>query len=349
MQGEEFRSYNFGDGVYYSGVIDKIYSYKQCQVSFWKIIYNVRLAICNAIDSSGKDEVGAVLKALTVGDKSGISDEFNLCVRNAGVSHMLVVSGMHLGIICGVLMNLINRRTKLWISVIIGTIAAFLILTVCLFHVSILRASIAYIVMLLARIIRRNSDPLSALGFGIFVAVMLKPYIFYNVAFLLSISATFAVLYPARLLVNVANFEKFGKIGRAFRYAYDILAISVCSIFCTLPIVVRYFGFVALAAPITNLAVTLAISVALILGVLAVLIFFLPFGKYLSLAFFFLSRALAEFFITVVRFIGEDGFGVVRIAEDKNIYCFFITCAFILLVRILCGYLTAKGKEKNCA
>lgn len=346
IQNEKYRARNFSDGYYFSGKVNKIYSCRTEGFSVWRIIYNVRTAISSAIDFNGRDEQSAVLKALIIGDKSEISEEFSASVRNAGVSHMLVVSGMHLGVVCGVLMNLINRRTKLWVSVLIGVFASVFILVVCLFHVSILRAGIAYIVMLLARILKRNSDPLSALGFGVAVAVLLLPYIFYNVAFLLSVSATFGVIYPARLLIKAVTFKKFGRIGRVFRYIYDILAISVCTIFCTLPIVVTCFGYVALAAPITNLAVTLVINLALIFGVLAVILFFLPFGKYLSVPVFLISRALAGIFISAVEFIGKDGFGVVFVEEDKNIYCFFITVAFILLVRILCGYLTSKGKEK---
>ena len=345
---DEFRTKNYGDGYYYSADIGEIYSYESCRTSFWRIIHNVRETIASAIEQTGKDENSAVLKALIIGDKSDISPEFNTLVRNSGVSHMLVVSGMHLGIICGVLMNLLKRRTKQVTAVIIGSVAALFMLVVCLLHVSVLRAGIAYIAMLLARLFKRNFEPLSALGFGVAAAVALNPYIFYNVAFLLSVTATFAVLYPARLLINAVSFVRFRKIGTILRYIYDIIIISVCSIFCTLPIAVEYFGYVVLAAPITNLAVSMAVSCALIIGVLAVLLIFLPFGIYAAMPVFAVARAFTSFFIRVVEVVGKEGLGVIFVDKGKSIYCFAVAIAFILLIKQF-GFCKKRRKEKSYA
>ena len=172
------------------------------------------------------------------------------------------------------------------------------------------------------------------------------PYIFYNVAFLLSIAATYAVLYPARLLIKAVGFERFGYLGKVFRYAYDILIITVATLFCTLPIVAYYFGYVALAAPITNLAVTLAMNTALIVGVLAVMVSFLPLGSFLSIPFYLISRLCVKYFIFAVEQIGKNDFGVVFINGDENIYCFLITIAFILLVKMFTKPLILKREEK---
>lgn len=341
-----YKFLNFGKGIFFSGEIEKIYSYESKNVSFYRIIYNVRSQITKSIENAGRDDAGAVLKALIIGDDSGISKDLDQKVRSSGVSHMLVVSGMHLGILCTVAMNIINGKTKRFVAVTSGIVISLFILAVCLFHVSILRASIAYIVMLLAKLFKRNSDPLSALGFGIAVAVFFMPYIFYNVAFLLSVAATFAVLYPARLLIMAVGFESFGRVGRVLRYAYDILIITAATLFCTLPIVSYYFGYVALAAPLTNLAVTLVMNIALIVGALAVILSFLPFGKFISIPFYFISRLCIKYFVFAVEQIGKNDFGVVFINDDKNIYCFLITIAFILLVKIFSKPLILKREEK---
>lgn len=346
-QDDKYSAQNFGEGYYYAAEIEKIYSFDKKSFSFHRIIYNLRTTISSAIERAGKDNEGAVLKALIIGDKSDISEELNTSVRNSGVSHMLVVSGMHLGIVCGVLMNLVKRRLKPFLSVIIGVVSALFILLVCLFHVSILRASIAYIIMLFSLVLKRDADSLSALGFGVIVAVFAMPYIFYNVAFLLSITATFAVLYPAQLLIDAVDFELFGTLGKLFRYVYDILVISLCSMVCILPITVAYFEQIALAAPLTNLAVSLAISLALIIGVFAVLVSFLPLGIYLSVPVFVLARIFVTFFIKAVTFIGKDGFGVIEIDSDKVFYCFLVSIAFVLLVTFITKQI--KRKEKNYA
>ncbi len=44
---------------------------------------------------------GGVLAAMTMGDRSGLSAQLRSAYRGAGLSHVLVVSGMHVSILCG--------------------------------------------------------------------------------------------------------------------------------------------------------------------------------------------------------------------------------------------------------
>lgn len=343
---EDTKAYNFGKGYHFAGEVSEIYSYSQNKGSFWRFLYDLRTAILGAIEYSGQDEAGSVLKALIIGDDSEISNELYDTVKATGVSHMLVVSGMHLSLLCGIMLNVLNGKTKILIKFLVCSFTSLFILAACLFHISILRAGIAYFVMLFGRLFNRTTDSLSSLGFAVAVSFISNPYIFYNVAFLLSIAATFAVLYPSAMLIEAADFSRFGHIGRLLKGIYDIFVIATCSMVCTMPIIVHYFGYVALVSPIANLAVTFAMNSALVLGVISVILFFLPFGKFISLPLFFLSRAFVKFFILAITAIGEDNFGVLTVPQGKNIYCFFIACAFILLVRALSRRLILKREEK---
>jgi hypothetical protein len=171
------------------------------------------------------------------------------------------------------------------------------------------------------------------LGFGVVTAVLIYPYIFCNVAFLLSISATFAVLCPADMIIKSVSFERFGRFRGFASSVFGILAVAVCATFCTLPVVVHYFGYIALIAPLTNLAVTFAVNASLIFGVVATLLYFTPIiGTLVCIPFYFVARIFASYFIWAVNLIGSSGYGVLNVPKDKNIYCFFISIAFILLV-----------------
>ena len=339
-------AYNYGNGFYHNGEIKEIYSVKGSEGSLWRLIYNVRSAVLKAIDQTGINEEGAVIKALVIGDDNYISNTLYQTVKTTGVSHMLVVSGMHLSILCGVLINIMNGRTNPWTATVIGGLSAVIILAVCLFHVSILRAGIAYFAMLLGRRLHKSTDSLSSLGFGAATAVFLMPYIVYNVAFLLSLAATFAVIYPSKLIIDNVDFKNMPIFGKVIKCAFDILVIAFCSMVCTMPITVYCFGYVALISPIANLAVTFAMNAALILGVLAVMLFFLPFGKFISIPVFVACRLFVKFFISAVNIIGKNNFGVLFISKEQNIYCILVAVAFILLIKILSKYLISKRKEK---
>ena len=74
----------------------------------WSARLQVRLsaALCQALDG---DEAGA-LAAMIVGDRTHITPELNSAYRAAGLSHVLVVSGMHVTILCGVALPSWDRR-----------------------------------------------------------------------------------------------------------------------------------------------------------------------------------------------------------------------------------------------
>ena len=54
-------------------------------------------------------EEATVLTAIVVGDQENIDGNFSKDVIDSGVSHMLVVSGMHLTIICAMLIKLLKK------------------------------------------------------------------------------------------------------------------------------------------------------------------------------------------------------------------------------------------------
>ena len=56
---------------------------------------------------------GGVLAAMTVGDREHLTTELRSAYRGAGLSHVLVVSGMHVSVLCGDLfVSLLSRRKK---------------------------------------------------------------------------------------------------------------------------------------------------------------------------------------------------------------------------------------------
>lgn len=345
----KYKASNYGNGIYYCCSVSNPTVLKGKSSTVYSFSEKLRTKIKGATYSNTSGEEAAVLVALIMGDRDNISDDLYRCVKNAGVSHMLVVSGMHLGIICGFLINLL-RKTKInaAVSVCCSLIAVFLISIICLFHISILRAGLVYIIMLIGRIIYKNSEPLNSLGFATFLLTLVYPYLFYNVAFLLSVAATFAVICPGKILSEAINFSSLNKyVGKLLESVWNVLAISVSAMICTMPIVVRYFGWVALASPISNLAVTSLISGSLILGVIAVLIYFIPILNVFSYGLFWVCEQMVDLFIKIIHYIGENGFGIVDIKEENSLYCLLISILFVLATDIFYKIRKERSGTKN--
>ena len=50
----------------------------------------------------GREEEGAVLRALVVGDRSGITPDLRKAFNRSGVGHLLAISGLRVGIVATV-------------------------------------------------------------------------------------------------------------------------------------------------------------------------------------------------------------------------------------------------------
>lgn len=342
------RRFLLGSGYNHSVYINDCTILDGTSFTVWRGVHYIREAVGTAIDQNISGDEAAVMKALIIGDPSDISDKFNINIKNTGISHLIVVSGMHLGLLCGIVFALLQRRSSRPLHVFLGAVTVMFIAVVCLFQASILRASITYLIMLVSRYCLKSYDSLSSLGLGMFVTVLINPFIFFNAAFMLSVTATFSVIYPATMLARMVSFNRFGAFwGKIIEYPYSVLSVALCALFCTLPVVVYYFGYVPLVSPIVNLLVEMAMNTALVVGVAAVLIYFIPFiGGFLCLPVFEAARLLVTYFIWVINLLGKTGAGVVRIDNSAHFICFFITVLFVFLVKFLYEK-NQRRKEKN--
>lgn len=346
-QNEKYKARNYSQATYFSFNANDYFISNTRPFSVYSLGEDARRLINKAIYSTGVDNSTEVLKALIIGDDSDISDTFYQNVKNSGVSHMLVVSGMHLGIICGVVLRLrgmgvLRKRA----TVILCVLTSLFLLVVCCFHVSIFRAAITYIIMLVGMLVNKNSDGLNSLGFATFLLVMIYPYIFYNVAFLLSLSATFAVIYPSSKLMSLMELSVFKKpLSTVASSLINTVVMSLCATVCTMPITVKYFGSFSLVAPLTNILVCYAVSAALVLGVVATVLYFIPLCKGLSMILYVIAKYGCRFFIGVVDCIGSAELGVVKLSSNGYVYCMIAAVLFVAVLAILCSILQKRKDD----
>ena len=109
----EIRNFNNPGGFNYqrSMAFQKIWRSAYTQGSRLKVVHknsardlpqqvhDARMAMAALIDRAGKQQPGAVLKALIIGDRSAISTEAREAFNRAGVGHILAISGLHIGIV----------------------------------------------------------------------------------------------------------------------------------------------------------------------------------------------------------------------------------------------------------
>ena len=143
-----------------------------------------RLAVAFA-----KKDLGIAL-GMSLGDKSQLSEEVSLALRNIGLSHILVVSSLHVGL----LLVLVDKQLHYfnlsrWLKDGLIVLILSMLLLISVSKISILKCVFIYVVHLLA--LRHNRKPFYMLSLALYVliALIINPYYIYNLSFTLSTMA----------------------------------------------------------------------------------------------------------------------------------------------------------------
>lgn len=185
----------------------------------------------------------SLLAAFSVGEKRGFSQELKEVYSDAGVSHLLALSGLHLGLFYMVVVTLLGFAggSRRWY--IARELFALLLLWVFAFVAgltpSIVRAAVLFSLVSVGRCLRRDSSSLNSLAFAAMVMLLFSPRLLFDISFQLSFSAVLAII----LLTPWIN-ELLGcnKRGRLYRSLVSLLAVSFSAQVGVLPFVWYYFG-----------------------------------------------------------------------------------------------------------
>ncbi len=209
--------------------------------------------------------------ALLTGDRSELNKnvEATAAMERAGVTHIVAVSGMHVSILAGFLLTVLGRST---LGILLTLPVLLLFAAVSGFAASVVRAVVMQGTVLLAPLVYRESDSLTSLAFAMLILLILNPCAVAGAGFQLSFAATLGIiLFTPRMQKAFEGHipEKKGFKRSALLWVSGSVSTTFGAL-VTLPITAWYFGYVSLAAPLTNLLILWAVSPAFLAGALAV-------------------------------------------------------------------------------
>ncbi len=219
------------------------------------------LSIMNPIEYS-------IAQCIVLGDKSIVPDSIENTFINAGIAHILVVSGIHLSIIYLIInILLLMLRLDFYKRLLISIFITFLIyVPITLYSIPVLRSSIMLIVFCITLYYDRTKNTLNSLFLTALIILILNPVSIMDISFQFSFLATFAIIifFPIyshfvrdRLVMN--------KILKYIVYITDSFAISVSVLVMLLPLSLAYFGVFNITSIVSNLyAVFLAFLILVI-------------------------------------------------------------------------------------
>ena len=165
---------------------------------------NIRSALAGAVDSLDfpSPDTGALVKALALGDRSSLSPELKEAFRASGASHILALSGLHLGVFYLCLSYLLAPLGKAPVikkfksATIIILTAGYVLLSGC--SPSIVRAGLFILLREGAGLLHRKISLLRSVLAALMIQLILSPVQITAAGFQLSYLAVagIAVLYP---------------------------------------------------------------------------------------------------------------------------------------------------------
>ena len=220
---------------------------------------------------TAEEEQFAVLAAMTLGDKSALTKELRETYSVTGASHILALSGLHLGIIYLLLFRLTLGRRRSWLSqvIIILSIWAFAFLTGL--STSVIRSATMISIYALFSVGGRHRSPVNILCFTAIVMLLVNPASLFDIGFQLSFSAVLAILLLMPLFESFFPEHYFE--GRPLQhYVYNMVGLSVAAQIGVAPLIAFYFGRFSTYFLLTNFIVIPAATMILYGALLVLMI-----------------------------------------------------------------------------
>lgn len=267
----------------------------------------------------------ATMLALLTGNKSYFSDEFYSNLKCAGVSHLMVVSGMHLSVIIAYLLYAVNKLFyNKYLKAFIIFVAVLTVFGICGFKMSIMRAGITYILSAVALLIDKPNTPANTLGTAVTIILLTNPFEIFNLAFQLSVLSTFGILVVA---IPISEYVKQNNLikNKVLLMLFFASLISVSAAVMTAPIVIYYFGYISNVLIITNMLLSYPSTVALVLCITGLLF------PVISKSLFWASGLIIKYINNVINYFGSLSFSVTYLEK----YTAFLAAGIIIIILLL--------------
>ena len=270
-------------------------------------LFSVRRSLHASLGRSAPEPEASLGQALLLGMRDTIPDSVLDDFRATGTSHLLAISGLHVGILMALVLpvsaRVFGRRRSLYL--VAPLVAVWLYAVLAGLSPSVVRASIMGTVYLSALALGRPKSILPALGLAAAVMVAVSPNILWSVSFQLSFAAmagiaTLADPVSRKLQGLFGVSDEEGTTSRLpVRAVAGAVGTSASAILATLPLTAFYFQQVSLVGLPTTLVTLPMLPFALVFHALAAALG-LVFGP-LGTAFGWLAWGATAYIVEVVH------------------------------------------------
>ncbi|SED43079.1 competence protein ComEC [Tenacibaculum sp. MAR_2010_89] len=269
----------------YKDYLSKQYIYHQISISkkHYKITTNKKFSIVRysnsfreKIQTSLKKQVFskdvyAIINALLLGQRQDISKKIIANYTNAGAIHLLAISGLHIGIILLILLNILKPLHYFKHGTRLKTLSIILVLWWFAFiaglSASVVRAVTMFTFIAIAELFKKKSIIEHSLISSMFLLLLIKPLFLFDVGFQLSYIAVFGIVWIQPLLYKIWN-PKFSLLNKIWK----LFTVSIAAQLAILPISLYYFHQFPSLFILSNLIIIPFLGSILFFGIIIMLL-----------------------------------------------------------------------------
>lgn len=281
----------------------------------------------------------AVLSALTVGYKEELGEDIRESYSVSGASHVLALSGLHIGFLYALLCISLPRFGRWRAAVLLRTVLILLCLWAFAYFTglsaSVVRSVIMFSLLALSEWVRRENFSLNTLFAAAFFMLLVRPTWLFDVGFQLSVCAVAAIL-----LIHPRIYRWFPEAhSRLGRYLQGLVSISIAAQIGTAPLLLFYFSRFSIYFLLANILIIPLVSVIMYAAVVMLLLTpFFPLQTVLAVG----INRLIEVLNACVRWVEQ-----LPHASLDGIWLYRLDVAGIYLVLFLLGRYLFFRKRRN--
>lgn len=265
-----YQSFLFRKGIYFTAYLD---------AHSWLLLEHRKgfslSAVASSVQSRFSDLFAAnglsgpeysIITAMLLGNDDMMDADLKSSYAAAGVSHILCVSGMHVGIIFMILNFLLkpldySQRLRIVKSLLL-IVAVWFYAAITGLSPSVQRSATMFTFVTVGTVLRRNTDIFHSLFASMFLLLLINPLIIFEIGFQMSYLAVFGIviIQPRLSSLYVAK-------TKVVKYLWELVCVSVAAQLATFPLSVYYFGQFPNYFLLSNLAVMSLSFVVIVTGV----------------------------------------------------------------------------------
>ncbi|MBO1003460.1 DNA internalization-related competence protein ComEC/Rec2 [Pseudogracilibacillus auburnensis] len=296
--------------------------------SLMQSIYSMRTYLLNKTESKLQTDTAAWLHALVLGHDGLLEQETIELFQRWSLSHILAISGLHIGIVVGIIylvlvrFSITTKEKAQWIMMVFLPIYAILAGS----QPSVWRASLMIVFVIFINKIKLKYNYTDILSIVFLLLIIIEKYIVYHIGFQLSFAVTFGLILSSKWIAEAtSNMER-------------VLQISFVSQMMILPLQIHYFSTFQPLSILLNVIVVPYFS-----------LFVIP-VMFIILLSIFLPTIVIELFQHIFLFIHQHFLHFIMIVDDKFNFPFIIgeiPISLVIIYYLLFVFLMISLEKRN--